>query len=92
MKDQLRVLNIGCGPGRDMYEYLRRNPDSDVKFECVDLDSNAISFAGRYVVNLLTGFPFITKIFFDSNQKNNMIVSGQQDSLIILQTNSLLFY
>ena len=44
-KGRLKVLNVGCGPGRDMYEYLNTYPDSEATFECVDLDPKAISFA-----------------------------------------------
>jgi extracellular factor (EF) 3-hydroxypalmitic acid methyl ester biosynthesis protein len=43
--DLLHILNVGCGPGRDMYEYLKKNTHSNVTFECVDLDQDAILFA-----------------------------------------------
>lgn len=43
--EPVRVLNVGSGPGRDMYEFFTRHPETDVKIECVDLDENAIAFA-----------------------------------------------
>lgn len=39
------ILNVASGPARDIFEYYLENPDSDINFECVDQDTNAIEFA-----------------------------------------------
>lgn len=39
----IHVLNLGSGPGRDIYEYLPES--SQVIFDCIDLDQKAIDFA-----------------------------------------------
>lgn len=43
--DDVRVLNVASGPGRDMAEWLGNNALVPVRFDCVEMDSNAISFA-----------------------------------------------
>jgi len=43
--DEKRILILGSGPATDVNEYLRDNPDSKIKFDLVDFDQNAISFA-----------------------------------------------
>src|ERR1035437_6324588 len=42
---KIRVLNIGCGPGRDVFEYLDNYPNSRAIFECVDHEPKAIAYA-----------------------------------------------
>ena len=41
---EIRVLNLGSGPARDVFEYLRGS-SRHVMFDCVDLDYKAIHFA-----------------------------------------------
>ncbi len=43
--DEKRILILGSGPATDVNEYLKNNPDSKIKFDLVDFDQNAISFA-----------------------------------------------
>jgi len=40
-----RVLILGSGPATDVNEYLKNNPDSQIHFDLVDFDQNAIDFA-----------------------------------------------
>lgn len=42
---EIRVLNIGCGPSRDVFEYLDNHPNSRAIFECVDHEPKAIAYA-----------------------------------------------
>jgi extracellular factor (EF) 3-hydroxypalmitic acid methyl ester biosynthesis protein len=44
-KHQKRILILGSGPATDVHEFLRDNPDSNVHFDLVDFDQNAIDFA-----------------------------------------------
>lgn len=40
-----RVLILGSGPATDVQEYLSAHPGSNIKFDLVDFDQNAIDFA-----------------------------------------------
>ncbi|WP_157489059.1 class I SAM-dependent methyltransferase [Pseudofrankia sp. DC12] len=40
-----RVLKLGIGPGRGMYEWLARNPTARVELECVDIDADSVAYA-----------------------------------------------
>ena len=39
------VLILGSGPATDIYEYFVKNPDSNLTFDLIDLDENAIEYA-----------------------------------------------
>jgi len=41
----VQVLNVACGPARDIREWLDSNGKDAAHFDCVDLDANAIRFA-----------------------------------------------
>lgn len=43
--DGLRLLNVGSGPARDVFEHFTAHPESRVQVECVDSDADAISHA-----------------------------------------------
>ena len=40
-----KVLNVGSGPGRDVAEFFSIAKSGSVRFDCVDLDPNAISYS-----------------------------------------------
>ncbi len=40
-----KVLILGSGPATDVNEYLRNNPNSNISFDLLDLDENAIAYA-----------------------------------------------
>jgi SAM-dependent methyltransferase len=42
-----RVLKLGLGPGRSMYEWFCARPNSRLHFECVELDQKAIQYARK---------------------------------------------
>lgn len=48
--DQKMVLNVGCGPARDVSEYLYENPCSTLEIDSLDMDVKAIAYA-RSLVN-----------------------------------------
>lgn len=39
------VLNVGSGPARDVMEFFSNNRKFPVTFDCIDMDSNAISYS-----------------------------------------------
>lgn len=41
----VRVLNIACGPARDVFEFCRQWPDTPVTVHCVDVDAKALEYA-----------------------------------------------
>jgi SAM-dependent methyltransferase len=40
-----KVLNVGSGPGRDLYEYFIKVEPNGIIFDCVDMDKKAIQYA-----------------------------------------------
>lgn len=57
-----RILKIGIGPGRSMFEWLSTHPSSKAVFDCVEIDPNAV----RYATEL--NQPFLDRIqFFRKN-------------------------
>ena len=55
------VMKIGIGPGRSMYEWLNQNPDSNMIFDCIDIDAKAIAYAKELNQNFLDQITFIHK-------------------------------
>ena len=43
------VLNVGSGPGRDVYEYLNKNPNTKIQIDCLDMDSSAIEYSKKLI-------------------------------------------
>ncbi|MCB1225097.1 MAG: class I SAM-dependent methyltransferase [Verrucomicrobiales bacterium] len=43
--EPLRVLNVGSGPARDVWEWMLSHPSAPIQMDCVDLDAHAISFS-----------------------------------------------
>ncbi len=39
-----KVLNLGSGPCSDIEQYLNNFPQSKIKFDCLDMDENAIAY------------------------------------------------
>ena len=53
-----RILNVASGLGRDMMEWLTDNPNTPVRFECVELDANAIAYASELCAKHLERIQF----------------------------------
>ena len=62
--DGARVLNIASGPGRDMYETLKMIGPSNITFDCVDQDSEAIAYAKSLCCDFLAHIQFIHRNVF----------------------------
>ena len=58
------VLNLGSGPCRELYEYFRLHPKTRIKFDCVDMDSNAIEYASGVCDNFIDSVNFINQNVF----------------------------
>ena len=66
-----RVLNVGCGPARDLREWFLSGPPIQVFFDCVEMDARAI----RYASNLCR--PFLQHIeFYHENALRYVPSSG----------------
>jgi len=50
--ESVRVLNVGCGPARDVLEYCSSG-NGVIKFECVDMDKKAILYAKSVCSDIL---------------------------------------
>lgn len=59
------VLNLGSGPCSDLYEYLIARPyNAKVRFECLDMDINAIEYGSSVCDNYYERVRFIQKNAF----------------------------
>jgi extracellular factor (EF) 3-hydroxypalmitic acid methyl ester biosynthesis protein len=45
------VLDMGCGPGRGVYDYLSEHRHTQLRIHCLDIDARAI----LYVISLCCG-------------------------------------
>jgi extracellular factor (EF) 3-hydroxypalmitic acid methyl ester biosynthesis protein len=77
-KGHIRVLDVGSGPGRDIFEYFNNYPQSTAYFDCIDHDKKAIAFASNLCSKYLEQITFINEnIFkFRSAQKYDMVWSA----------------
>ncbi len=71
----LRVLKLASGPGRCMFEWLSANKASNVSFDCIELDSDAIAFAADLNRDFLSCITFHQKnaIRFRPTQRYDLI-------------------
>ncbi|MCB1210108.1 MAG: class I SAM-dependent methyltransferase [Verrucomicrobiales bacterium] len=69
----IKVLNVGSGPARDVFEWLCTHPKAEVRFECVDLDPKAISF-GRTLCS-----PFGARVMFHHQNALKSVPSAGYD-------------
>jgi len=76
--DEKRILILGSGPATDVNEYLKNNPDSKIKFDLVDFDQNAISFAKSQNVDFIDSIEYfkINVLRFKPYQWYNLIWSA----------------
>lgn len=76
--DVKRILILGSGPATDVNEYLNNNPDSKIKFDLVDFDQNAISFAKSQNVDFIDSIEYfkINVLRFKPYQWYNLIWSA----------------
>lgn len=56
-----RILKVGVGPGRSMFEWLCANPSSEAVFDCVEIDPDAIQYAAGLNRDFLDHITFIRK-------------------------------
>ncbi|WP_454061795.1 class I SAM-dependent methyltransferase [Candidatus Nitrospira salsa] len=61
---QARVLNVASGPGRDMYETLKVVGPSNITFDCVDQDLEAIQYAKSLCHDFRSHIHFIHRNVF----------------------------
>ena len=64
IKSTSSILNLASGPGRDMLEYLDISNNKNVHFDCVELDNNAIDYAGNLLSNYKDQVNFTNKNIF----------------------------
>jgi len=72
------LLNIACGPARDLYEFHSENSISNFQTICVEMDERAIVYAKQLNQKFLDKISFVNKnIFqFQTNQKFDLIWSA----------------
>jgi extracellular factor (EF) 3-hydroxypalmitic acid methyl ester biosynthesis protein len=77
-KKEISVLNVGSGPGRDVYEFFQRYPESQVYFDCVDYDKDANIYASNLCTLYLKNINYFQKNIFrlSLNKKYDIIWSA----------------
>lgn len=70
------VLSVGCGPCREIYEYLNENPESSISFECIDRDIRAIDFSKKLIKSHQIIFHHTDAFRFRGRTVYNLIYSG----------------
>lgn len=72
------VLDLGSGPCSDLYQYLIQTPKTNVKFDCIDMDVNAIEYASIVCDNYYDKINFIHKnaFRFNTNSRYDLIWSA----------------
>jgi|CXWL01.1.fsa_nt_gi SAM-dependent methyltransferase len=70
-----RVLKIGVGPGRSMFEWLSANKSSKATFDCVEIDPKAVQYATTLNQPFLERIQFIRKncLKWQPTQQYNLI-------------------
>lgn len=58
------VLNVGSGPCRDVYEYLHQIDTTNISFNCLDMDENAITYSKHLLNKKAEKINFICKNVF----------------------------
>jgi len=73
-----QVLNVGCGPARDLDEYLSRYPSADVQIHSLETDPNAIEFARKVCRHHhdRARFQLVNALRFTPNQRYDLIWSA----------------
>ena len=76
-KGKLNVMNIACGPCRDVFELFEEGSDQ-LHFECVDADLNAILHATKLNYKYLPNITFHKKNIFKlvTDKKVDFVWSG----------------
>ena len=72
------VLNLASGPCTDLYEYLIENPNTNIKFDCLDLDPNALEYGAAICDAFADKITFIHKNAFrySTDKKYSLIWSA----------------
>ena len=70
-QDTARVLNLASGPCTDVNEFFLRNPRNQFKFDCLDMDENAIQYGAAMCDNFIDSIQFINKNAFKYKPDGN---------------------
>lgn len=76
--ENLAILNVGSGSGRDIQEYFQNNPDSKWLFNCLDNDPEAVAFAQSLCKDLArqVRFQCSNVLRFKLRERYDMIWAG----------------
>ncbi len=92
----LKVLNLGSGPCRDVFEYYQSSHSNKAYIDCVDMDEGALEYASGLCDNYYKYIKYINKnVFrFSTADKYNLIWSAGlfdyfSDKLFVRLTNRM---
>lgn len=63
-KNAANILDLASGPCTDIYEFFIGFPENNFKFDCLDMDSNAIEFGSGMCDNYIDSINFINRNAF----------------------------
>ncbi len=82
-RDELRFLNIACGPCRELFELVQEIKTSRAKIMCIDFDVEALSFASNRLAHADIPSEQITFLKYNAvrmiNHERNLKEFGMQD-------------
>lgn len=70
------VLNVGCGPCRDIYEYLQEKTATNIRFECLDIDERAVNYSKSILKNSSIECCCKNAFRFKPNKKYDLVWSA----------------
>jgi SAM-dependent methyltransferase len=76
--DKAEVLNLACGPCSDLYEFLSTNPRSEIHFDCLDMDKEALEYSSVVCDNYYEQVNFINRnaLRYKTDKKYDLIWSA----------------
>jgi extracellular factor (EF) 3-hydroxypalmitic acid methyl ester biosynthesis protein len=78
MKPGSKILNLACGPCRDIVEYARQN-ENHLEFHSIDIDLDALAFAGellKSITSVTARFQKVNILRFMPQMKYDLIWSA----------------
>ncbi len=70
------VLNVGCGPCRDIYEYLQEKTATNIRFECLGIDNRALNYAKQLLESSQVEYCCKNAFRFKPNKKYDLVWSA----------------
>lgn len=91
MQNEYRVLSVGSGPAREIYEYCSMNGTEKIIFDCIDMDSNAIRYSMELCSEYSSNINFYCKNIFRHKAVNSYSLIWAAGIFDYLEDKSFIF-